>query len=118
MRNKPSIEFKQKKYLKLTKKLAQTGYVLQGTIHQRIITIKHPHRVKQFGPYYQWTFKREGKSITVNLTSKQAALFSKAIHNHRKIESILKQMRALSREILDSASPSVSKRNPKHSLVP
>jgi hypothetical protein len=113
MRPSQAIQRKQTRYAKLTKRLARLGYVLQGTIHERRIVLPHPDHPKKertFGPYYQWTFKREGKSVTVNLTPGRAKLVAQAIRNHRRLEAILQAMRAISREILEATTPGVAQR--------
>lgn len=98
-----------KRYGKLENKLAQTGLILQGTITERSIEHKdNPEKI--YGPYYQWTWKKEGKTVTVNLTASQAKVYQKAINNHRKMENILKQMRDISLKICENTTIGVKKR--------
>ena len=72
-----------------------------------------PGREKTYGPYYQWTFKRTGKTVTVNLTASQAKTYQRAIDNHRKMEKTLEEMRTLSLEILEAKTQGVRKRKPR-----
>jgi hypothetical protein len=65
---------------------------------------------RTYGPYYQWTFKREGKTITVNLTKEQAKLYQRAIDNNREMEETLKEMRVLSEKILEAQTEGVKRR--------
>lgn len=74
---------------------------------------QRPHAHKTYGPYYQCTFKRAGKTVTVNLTPSQAKVYQRAIANHRKLEDILENMRTLSRDILEHTTKGVRKRNPR-----
>jgi hypothetical protein len=67
---------------------------------------------KSFGPYYQWTFKEAGKTVTVNLTAEQAESFGQAIARHRMLEETIAEMRALSRKILEATTPGVKRRKP------
>lgn len=97
------------RYEKLAEKLAQTGLILQGTITERSIEHKdNPEKI--YGPYYQWTWKKEGKTVTVNLTASQAKVYQKAIDNHRKMENIIQQMRNTSLQICEATTESVKKR--------
>jgi hypothetical protein len=91
---------------KLAEGLAATGPILQGTITERTIDKED----RTYGPYYQWTFKREGKTVTVNLSASQAELFQKAIDNNRELEKTIKEMRELSLEICEAKTEGVKKR--------
>ena len=64
-----------KRHARLASALGETGLILQGTITERTMVRplrSDPARKKRYGPYYQWTRKREGKTVTVNLTAAQA----------------------------------------------
>ena len=53
------------------------------------------------GPYYIWTRKADGKTITKTLTMKQAELCKKYIGNMRKLVEVVKQWKAVSvKEVL------------------
>lgn len=115
---KKSAQLKQLKrsYAQLTQRLAKLGPVLQGTITERAIERadpNNPKRTKTYGPYYQWTFKRAGKTVTVNLTCQQAKRYQTAIDNQRALDDITDQMRELSLQILASTTKSVVKRKPR-----
>ena len=103
-------------YKRLAERLARIGWVLQGTITERLDTRESPKgsgTITTCGPYYQWTFKRQGKTVTVNLTASQARAYQKAIDNQRKIEEILREMRELSLQFLEATTESVKRRNPR-----
>ncbi len=116
MKKDKAIEAMRRRYKRLTAKLAKMGLILQGSITERVI-LQRPARgegkEKAYGPYYQWTWKRQGKTVTVNLTASQAREFSRAIKNHRKMEEINRQMRELSLEILEATTKGVTKRKRK-----
>ena len=116
MRGKSEIATLNKRYAKFALQLSATGLILQGTITER--TIKKKERgarsgLKTLGPYYQWTFKREGKTVTINLSKAQIKRFQKAIDANKKAEAALKQMRELSREILEASTKGVARRRQK-----
>ena len=104
------------RYENLKNKLGNMGIILQGTITPRTITRdnpKKPGRKKVFGPYYQWTFKVKGKTITVNLSASQAKFYQRAINNYRKMRNITQKMKDISLEICENSSVGVIKRNSK-----
>lgn len=108
-----AADARERRYVRLAAELAKTGLVLQGTITERTIQRDDPQapgKQKSYGPYYQWTFKQHGKTVTVNLTAAQAKTYQRAIENHRKMENILEEMRTLSKEILESTTTGVKKR--------
>jgi len=113
MKKTKSAEHKRRRYERLKEQLSGPGLILQGTIRPRRILRADPNMPdaeKEYGPYYQWTFKREGKTVTVNLTSEQAKAYQKAIDNHGKMEKILHRMRTLSLQILEETTKGVKKR--------
>ena len=114
MKKEKSAAAQEKRHARLSARLARLGLVLQGTITERRIVRadpKNPKKEKNYGPYYQWTFKRQQKTVTVNLTASQAKTYQRAIDRHRKMEEILDEIRALSLEILEAKTEGVKKRN-------
>jgi len=115
MNAQENLEKLRRRYECLAARLAKVGPIVQGTITQRTITKQDPNnkqRIKTIGPYYQWTFKRKGKTVTVNLSASQAKTFQRAIDANRKLETILQEMRRLSRTILEATAKGVKKRKP------
>ena len=113
--NKKLIQM-QKKMEKLREILAGTGLLLQGNIAERNIQRGTGSKKKNYGPYYQWTFKKDGKTVTVNLSASQVEEFQKAIDNNKKIEAVMEDVRNLSREILDLSTQGVIKRKCNNEL--
>lgn len=100
----------QKRMDNLREKLAGVGLLLQGTITERNISSGTGVKKKNLGPYYQWTFKKEGKTVTVNLSAAQVGEFQQAIDNNKEAEAAMEEMRSLSREILDLSTTGVIRR--------
>jgi hypothetical protein len=103
----------QRRHARLTSRLARLGPVLQGTITPRTIVREDPQAPgtkKAYGPYYQWTYKQNAKTVTVNLTPEQAKAYQRAIDEHRKLEGIIEEIRATSLVILESTTQGVQKR--------
>ena len=65
---------------------------------------------KEYGPYYQWTRKMGGKTVTVNLTADQARVYEHAIREDRKLRRILERMRMISLHILAATTVGVMRR--------
>ena len=112
MKTENQLDALRRRYRKLRAALADLDWVLQGTITERYDDRVPPGRPPR-GPYHQWTYKRAGKTVTVNLAPPQAKAYQRAIDNQRKLEEILRQMRAISLEYLEATTPSVKRRKPK-----
>jgi len=68
----------------------------------------------QFQPAnWRWTRKVKAKTVTVALSDKQAELFRQAIDDHRQLEKLIDQMRAISQQALLNSveGPARRKRN-------
>ena len=50
--------------------------------------------------HWRWTRKVKAKTVTVALSDQQAELFGRAIDDHRKLEKLVDQMRAISQQML------------------
>lgn len=48
------------------------------------------------GPYWQWTRKVDGKTVTVRVTEAQARLVRRWLHNAKRVDSVLAELDALS----------------------
>jgi hypothetical protein len=96
----------ERRYRELAAGLAGVGPILQGTITERRIEAGD----KTYGPYYQWTFKREGKTVTVNLSEERARWFQQAFENNRNLEATIAEMRELSRQIGEAKTEDVKRR--------
>ena len=56
------------------------------------------------GPYYIWTRKENGKTVTKTLTQKQAKYVKKAFFNMKKINQYLEKWKAASLKNLENIS--------------
>ena len=113
MKNNDPIPTLKARYRRLAARVAALGPVLQGTISERVIKREdagRPAKKKSYGPYYQWTRKKKGKTVTVNLSPSQAKVYQRAIDRHRELEVTLEQMRHLSLELLEKTTKGVAKR--------
>lgn len=110
---KEALAAKRRRYRDLSRGLAPAGLVLQGTITELRPPRPSPRRAGEpatYGPYYQWTWKEAGKTVTRRLTPEQAKRYQEAIDHHRRLEETLREMRHLSRDILDASTQGVKRR--------
>ncbi|MGH2866504.1 MAG: DUF6788 family protein, partial [Solirubrobacteraceae bacterium] len=74
--------------------LARTGQVLPGSLQQRHTYCGKPGCACQadpprpHGPYWQWTRKVAGKTVTRRLTTEQSARYRPLIDNDRRIRQL------------------------------
>ena len=62
---------------------------------------------------WRWTRKVRAKTVTVALSAAQAEAFAKAIANHRRLEALIQEMRALSQQYLLEAIAGPPRRGPR-----
>jgi hypothetical protein len=101
-RRQETLRRYEKDYDDLKARLQDIGFVLQGSVIERRMECGKPQcrcHVEpnaRHGPYYQWSWKKRGKTVAVFLTSDQVQLCKEWIGNNRELERITKRMRALS----------------------
>jgi hypothetical protein len=116
MEKERDVEKLRRHHARLAARLSRIGLIAQGTITERMIEREdknEPGKTTLYGPYYQWTFKDKGKTVTVNLSKAQVRHYQRAIDNHRQMETILTEMRTLSLRILEDSTTGVAKRKPR-----
>jgi hypothetical protein len=84
-------------YTRLRARLSQVGWISQGYAQDR--------GPGAGGPCYQWTRKVKGKTVSVALSQEQYQALQSAITNWKEMQEILKQMQALSREVIFGTLP-------------
>ncbi len=82
-------------------KIARTGKVLPGSIQQRLTRCGRPGCACQadpprpHGPYWQWTRKLSGKTVSRWLNASHAADYEHWIANDRRIRELLSALEAI-----------------------
>jgi hypothetical protein len=93
------LEEYDRRHRELAAQIAEIGIVAAGSVTRRNTRCTSagcrcnadpptPH-----GPYWQWTAKVNGKTVTKRLTDKEAHLYQEWIGNDRRIRALLDQIR-------------------------
>lgn len=94
-------------YPPLQQALARVGYFRRGTLLRRFIPCGKPgcgcqdSPPRLHGPYYEWTRKVAGKTVTVRLTPEQATVVARWIAAGRELRRLLTRMELLSLRATD-----------------
>lgn len=87
------------RYRQLAAQLADIGMISAGTLTRRYTRCTSPgckcraDPPQPHGPYWQWTRKIDGKTVTRRLTPAEAKLYHEWIANDRRLRRIIDQMR-------------------------
>ena len=84
-------------YARLRTQLGQAGWISEGYVQDR--------GSGAGGPCYQWTRKVKGKTVSVALSREQYEWLRAAITQWRAVQSTLREMQRLSREVLFATVP-------------
>jgi hypothetical protein len=110
------IDQLKRRHKDLKRSLLALEPTIQGSILRRVIQRpdpEHPERMKNYGPYYQWTRKLDARTVIQNLTASQAKAFERAIRENRRLEKTVAEIRAISLKILELTTKGVQKRTPR-----
>ena len=89
----------EQQYRDLAAELATIGLIHSGSVTRRYTRCAtpgckcHADPPQPHGPYYQWTAKVNGKTVTRRLTENEAELYQEWIANDRRLRHLIAQMR-------------------------
>ena len=92
----------QHSYNKLKQALLELDFVRPGSVVKRFMPCGKPScrcmgkPPRLHGPYYQWSHKLRGKTVTMRLSPEQAKLCQEWAKNHRRLKDIVRRMETLS----------------------
>lgn len=98
----PMANRDEERYVALKHAVADIGYVRRGSVTRRFMPCGKAGCCCQasppelHGPYYQWTRKVRGKTVTVRLTKEEAQVLEEWIANARRLDKIIADMEAVS----------------------
>ncbi|MFN0165647.1 MAG: DUF6788 family protein [Bryobacteraceae bacterium] len=95
-----------KRFQELKQELARLEYFAKGTLLARMVKCGKPQCAcgskpeKRHGPYYEWTYKADGKTVNVRIPQQAAPLYQAAAKQYRKLKTTLSRMEKTSRQAL------------------
>ncbi len=82
--------------------LARLGFLMRGSILERFSRCGtpgcacHADPPKLHGPYWQWTSKVKGKTVTRNLSEKQKHRYEEWMDNAKRVDQIVAELYEIS----------------------
>ncbi|MHB8331575.1 MAG: DUF6788 family protein [Acidimicrobiales bacterium] len=112
----------ERRYRELTRAVADVGLVQGGSLVRRYTRCANPNcrcradPPRPHGPYWQWSTKVDGKTVSRRLSEREAALYAEWTANDRRLRQLISQMRQAAGEatqlILHQDQPNASP--PRH----
>ena len=94
------------RFLELRRGLEQIEYFCKGTVLKRMMKCGKARcacasdPTKRHGPYFEITYKANGKTVNVKLSPEAAPLYQAAARQYRKLKALLNRLDKLSKTIL------------------
>src|SRR2546430_4497289 len=96
------LQAHERRLRRLAERLLPTGLISSGSVSTRYAPCGkpgcrcHSDPSQLHGPYWQWTTKVNGKTVTRNLNQRQAGLYQEWIANRRRLLAVLAEMEEVS----------------------
>jgi hypothetical protein len=109
----------ERRYRQLAAQLADIGLISSGSITRRYTRCTTPgckcraEPPQPHGPYWQWTRKIDGKTVTRRLTPAEAKLYREWIDNDRRMRRLIDQMRNVAAKAADLRLAQASQQDSK-----
>jgi type II secretory pathway component PulJ len=94
------------RFQELKRGLGQLEYFCKGTVLKRMMKCGKAHCPcasdpdKRHGPYFELTYKVNGKTVNVKLSPEAAPLYKAASLQYRRLKTLLNRLEKLSQTIL------------------
>jgi hypothetical protein len=101
-----SLERHAQRFLELKRGLDQIEYFCKGTVLKRMMKCGKAQcacasdPARRHGPYFELTYKANGKTVNVKLSREAAPLYRSAALQYRKLKTLLSRLEKLSQTIL------------------
>jgi hypothetical protein len=88
----PSLDAHAQRFRQARQELQHLDYFLKGTVSKRMMKCGQPqcgcHRdsAQRHGPYFEWTYKVNGKTVNVKLSPQSAQIYQAATKQNRKLK--------------------------------
>ena len=90
------VKAMERSYDGLRKELGKSGYLWEGTVLRRFVSCGKKacgcRKGTGHGPYYYWTRKAKGKTVTRMLSDDEGKLFMSWSKNRQDVKKTLKRM--------------------------
>ena len=94
------------RFAELKRDLEQLQYFCKGTVLKRMMKCGKAYcacasdPTKRHGPYYELTYKANGKTVNVKISPEAAPLYKAASQQYRKLKKLFSRLEKLSQTIL------------------
>ena len=101
-----TLERHAQRFLELRRELEQIEYFCKGTVLKRMMKCGKAQCAcasdasKRHGPYFELTYKANGKTVNVKLSREAAPLYRAAAQQYHKLKTLLSRLDKLSKTIL------------------
>ena len=101
-----ALERHAQRFHELKRDLEHLEYFCKGTVLKRMMKCGKAYcacasdPTKRHGPYYEITYKANGKTVNVKLSPEAAPLYKAASQHYRKLKTLLSRLEKLSHTIL------------------
>jgi hypothetical protein len=101
-----SLQRHAQRFRELRRGLEQIEYFCKGTVLKRMMKCGKARcacasdPAKRHGPYFELTYKANGKTVNVKLSPEAAPLYKAAAQQYRKLKILLNRLDKLSKNIL------------------
>lgn len=96
----------ERSFAEIKQELQKLEYFCKGTVMARSMKCGQPDcachtdPAKRHGPYWEWTYKAQAKTVNVRLSPASGPIYKTASQQHRKLKSLLRRLEKLSRTAL------------------
>ncbi len=100
------LERHAQRFLELKRGIEPLEYFCKGTVLKRMMKCGKAHcacasdPTKRHGPYFELTYKVNGKTVNVKLSPEAAPLYQAASRQYRNLKTLLNRLEKLSQTIL------------------
>ena len=101
-----SLDRHTQRFLELRRGLEHVEYFCKGTVLKRMMKCGKAQcacasdATKRHGPYFELTYKANGKTVNVKISPEAAPLYRTAAQQYRKLKNLLNRLDKLSKTIL------------------
>jgi hypothetical protein len=116
-----------REYARLKARLRAVGFICEGSLVERWMRCGKPNcacasgrRGDLHGPYFQLSWKEQGKTVSRRLPPEHAALYRQWVANRQRLQSIIQKMHQVSRRARRHLlhAPTPEKAAPKTGDIP